>query len=241
METLGFVYLLTRRRLKLIDEFEYIPVQAGPFCAQVHNPTPYDPYVFVFDNVDHHPSPLLHFRASHVALMVEAQPRLSNVTRLQTLKGDVAESQIATLLRLYRRQPGHHSNITPAIYVPDSYEALRAQLEQPNTQPSARISTAVPSSPQLMNTAPALSTSFAKDGPMPGLTSISSASTDVSSQREDPDVDLYAGADMQLMEYAKERSITWEDLKNRPPLFGGEELGPWRFASADDICRSRGL
>jgi len=76
---------------------------------------------------------------------------------------------------------------------------------------------------------------------MPGLTPSSSASTDVLSQTEDADVNLYARADIELMEYAKERSVTWEDLKNRPPLFGGEEQGPWRFASADDICRSKRL
>jgi hypothetical protein len=227
--------------LKLIDEFEYIPVQAGPFRIHIHNPTPYDPYIFVFDNVDYRPSPLLHFRASHIALMVEAEPRLSSVTRVQSSKGDAAESQIATLLRLYRRQLGQYSDLAPAISVPDHYEAFCAQLEQPNTQPSAGILTAVPSSPQLMNTALAPSLSFAKDGPMPGLTPSSSASTDVLSQTEDADVDLYAGADIQSMEYAKERSITWEDLKNRPALFGGEEPGPWRFASADDICRSKWL
>ncbi len=73
---------------------------------------------------------------------------------------------------------------------------------------------------------------------MPGLTPSSSASIDDLSQTEDAE---YAGADIQLAEYAKERSVTWEDLKNRPPLFAGEELGPWRFASADDICRSRQL
>ena len=71
---------------------------------------------------------------------------------------------------------------------------------------------------------------------MPGL-SPTSPSTHVSPQTGDADVDLYAGADSQLMAYAKERSITWEDLKTRPPLFGGEELGQWRFANADDICR----
>ena len=77
---------------------------------------------------------------------------------------------------------------------------------------------------------------------MPDLTPSSSTSTDVSpSQLEDAGVDLYAGADIQLMEYAKERSVTWDDLKNKPPLFGGEEVGPWRFASADDICRRKWL
>jgi hypothetical protein len=31
---------------------------------------------------------------------------------------------------------------------------------------------------------------------------------------------------MRLLEYAKEPSITREDLKNRQPLFGDEETGP---------------
>lgn len=72
-----------------------------------------------------------------------------------------------------------------------------------------------------MNTAPAHSIFFANDD----LTPSSSASTDFLSQTEDSDVNLYAGADIQLMDYAKEREITWEDLKNRPLLFGGEEQG----------------
>jgi hypothetical protein len=32
-----------------------------------------------------------------------------------------------------------------------------------------------------------------------------------------------------------------QDLNTRPPLFGGEEQGPWRFASADDIIRAKQL
>ncbi|KAM6503830.1 hypothetical protein JOM56_000773 [Amanita muscaria] len=207
----------------LIDEFEYIPIQAGPFRMHIHNPTPYDPYIFAFDNTEHRASPLLHFRASHVALMVEAEPYLSSVTRVQSSKGDAAESQISTLLRLYRRQPGQYSSLTPVLSIPNNYEAFCTELEQPNTRSSAR---AVPSSPPVMN-APTPSISFAEVG----LTPSPSTSTDVSSQPEDADVDLYAGADIQLMEYAKERSVTWEDLKNRPPLFGGEEVGPWRFAT----------
>jgi hypothetical protein len=204
----------------------------------MHYPTPYDPSIFVFDNIDHRPCPLLHFRASHIALMVEAESHLSSVTRLKSSKGGVAEPQISALLRLYRRRPGQHSSLTPPIPIPNNYEALCAQLEQPNTQPSARILTASPSSPELMNTAPAHFISPAKDNPIPGLTPSSLASTDVSSQIEDADVNLYA---VGLMEYAKERSVTWEDLKNRPPLFGGQGQGSWRFASADDICRSKRL
>ena len=79
--------------------------------------------------------------------------------------------------------------------------------------------------------------SVANDGP-PDLSPSSSASTDISGQTEGPDLKLYPERDLQLIEYAKERSITWEDLKTRPPLFGGEEQGFWRFASADDVCRS---
>lgn len=83
------------------------------------------------------------------------------------------------------------------------------------------------------------SSSVETNHPMPGLTPSSSVETDLSSQTENADDNLYAGADVQLMEYAKEQSVTWEELKNRPQLFAGEELGPWRYASADDICRSK--
>jgi hypothetical protein len=88
--------------LKLIDEFDYIPVRGGAFHVHIHNQTPQDPYIFLFDNVDNRPCPLSHFRASHIALMVEAQPHLSNVTRLRSPKGDAAESEITTLVRLYQ-------------------------------------------------------------------------------------------------------------------------------------------
>jgi len=229
-----------RKFPELCDEFEYIPIQGGPFRIHMHNPTPYDPSNFVFDNIDYRLCPLLHFHASHIALMVEAEPHLTSVTRLQSSKGGIAEQQIYTLLRLYQRQPGQYSNIAPPISVPNQYKPFCAYLEQPNSQPSARVLSTIPGSPELTNTAPAYSNSFAKDDPVPGLTPSSSTSTNISSQTEDAGSNLPPGADVQLMEYAKEPSVgTWEDLKNRPPLFGGEEQGPWRFASADDICRSK--
>ena len=207
---------------KVIDEFEYIPIQPGPFRIHIHNPTPYDPHIFVFDNLEHRPSPLLHFHASPIALMVEAESHLSAVTRLQTPKADAAEPQIATLLRLYRRQPGRPSNYRPAISIPDGYETFSAELERPN---------AIPSSPRFINTA-APGRSYAAEG------SMSPSSSAVSCLTEDADLDLHEGADMQLLEYGKEPSITWEELRDRPLLFGGEETGRWRFASADQICRS---
>jgi hypothetical protein len=241
LDTLWFAELLTCRRLKLISEFEYIPIQGGPFRIHVHNPTPYDPLIFVFDNVDYRPCRLLHFRASHITLMVQADPHLSSVTRFQSPRGDMAETDVSTLLRLYRRQPRGSPNpsSTNAISVPDNYAAFCALLEQPNSHPNARILPSIPSSPPPA-TAPVHLMSGANDAP-PNLTPSSSASTDISSQAEGPDLELYPERDLQLIEYAKERSMTWEDLNNRPPLFGGEEQGFWRFASADDICRSKRL
>jgi len=100
--------------------------------------------------------------------------------------------------------------------------------------------TRIPSSPP---TAKARSTEFGLDGSgsdVPGLTPSSSASTDISSTTSDTlEVDLYAGADPQSLEYAKEHAMTWEELRSRPPLFGGEEVGKYRFASVDEICRSK--
>jgi hypothetical protein len=173
--------------------------------------------------------------------MVQADPHLSSVTRFQSAAGDTAETDVSTLLRLYRRQPSGHPDpsLMNTISIPDNYEAFCALLEQPNSHPNARILTSIPSSPPLA-TAPVHFMSVANDGP-PDLTPSSSASTDISSQTEGPDLELYPEGDLQLIEYAKERSITWEDLKTRPPLFGGEEQGFWRFASADDVCRSKRL
>ena len=148
---------------------------------------------------------------------------------------------MSTLSRLYRRQPSGHPTPSPmnAISVPENYEAFCALLEQPNSHPNARILTSIPSSPPPA-TAPVHFMSSANDGP-PDLTPTASASTDISCQNEGPDLKLYPEEDLQLMDCAKERSITWEDLKTRLPLFGGEDKGFWRFASADDVCRSKRL
>jgi hypothetical protein len=54
------------------------------------------------------------------------------------------------------------------------------------------------------------------------LTPSSSASTDGASGDTEVDPDLHAGTDPQLLKYVKERAMTWEDLRNRPPLFPGE-------------------
>jgi len=169
--------------------------------------------------------------------MVQAEPHLSSVTRLQSPRGDIAEPQIATLLRLYRRQPGLYRNSKTAISVPDNYEAFCEQLEQPDTQPNAYIFKNAISNLPLQ----AHSSSLANDGSLPSLTvySRSSTCTNFLPLAEHAGIDPYAGADLQLMEYVQERSITWEELKTRTPVFGGEEQGLLRFASAEDACRDR--
>jgi len=51
----------------------------------------------------------------------------------------------------------------------------------------------------------------------------------------DPDWDVRP--DPQLLEYVRERAVTWEDLKNRPLLFPGEGGGSWQFSSAEQVIR----
>ena len=133
---------------KLSNEFEYIPIRGGAFRIHIHNPTPYDQDVYLFDNIDHQPCPLLHFNASHIALMVQAEPHLASPVRFQTPKGNVAEPQVVTLLKLYQRQPGRPLN-PPIVSVPVHYAGLRAELD---SQPSAQILTPVPGSPPLSST-----------------------------------------------------------------------------------------
>jgi len=79
-----------------------------------------------------------------------------------------------------------------------------------------------------------MSFSFGRHLEMPELTPSSSANTMASEDTEiDPDL-----MDPQLIEYAKERAVTWEDLKTRPPLFPGEDGGTWQFSNAEDVIRS---
>lgn len=218
--------------VKLSDEFEYIPVRGGAFRFHVHNLTPYDQDIYFFDNMDHRPCPLLHFKASHVALMVQAESHLASVIRFQTSKGNAAETEVVRLLRLYQRKPSRPSN-SPSLFVPVHYAGLRAELENTNSRPSVRISPSILGSPPLTGV-DSHSPSFTNDSrqAMPGVTPGSSMTITISSQSED-------NSCTEEREYAKERSITWDDINNRPQLFGGKALGPWRFASAEDVCRSR--
>jgi hypothetical protein len=63
LDMLCIADLLTSCHLKLINEFEYIPITTTPFFAP--NPQPNSPRFlhFFFDNAERRPCPLLHFQA----------------------------------------------------------------------------------------------------------------------------------------------------------------------------------
>jgi hypothetical protein len=161
--------------------------------------------------------------------MVQAESWLSGVTRISTPKGDEAELQVTALLRLYRRKLGQK---TETLSRPAGLEDICYMMELPPSHPSTQILTAIPGSPPL-DTPSSQPTSFTGGHRIPVLSPSISASTDVSAQLED---DLCAGGDTQLTDYEKERSVTWDDIKNRPRLFGGEEMS-WRYSTAEDMCR----
>jgi hypothetical protein len=58
-----------------------------------------------------------------------------------------------------------------------------------------------------------------------GLAPSSSTTTLDASEDTGIDPDMYSQADPQLLEYVKERAVTWDDLKTRPPLFPGDDGG----------------
>jgi len=89
----------------------------------------------IFDTLDRYPCPLLHFQASPICLIVQAQPHLANATRLLSNKADDADIQITTLLKLYRRQQGGMGEMP--IPVPTSYVGIARMMGQPNTQAHA--------------------------------------------------------------------------------------------------------
>jgi hypothetical protein len=168
--------------------------------------------------------------------MVQAQPHLANATRLLSEKADEADVQITTLLKLYRKQPGGVSS-TP-IPIPASYARMIEQLD------AHHVSETSPSPPHPSNpTVPAPSVAYGFDfhSAVPGPTSSSFARTDGASEDTEADPDLHNETDLQLLEYAKERAMSWEDLKNRPPLFPGEEGGTWQFYCAEQIIRREWL
>lgn len=128
--------------------------------------------------------------------------------------------QIATLIRLYRRQPSPQSD--PVISVPKDYKCLCAQLEQPIVDAFSGLpDTALASF--LSHLFPGSSAS--------GTLSSRSELSDLGDTDDERDMDcdmkeredLSTEAEAWSIQYAKERSATWEELRNRVPLFGGAD------------------
>jgi len=184
--------------------------------------------------------------------MVQAQPKLANVMRFQSDQADVAESDVTELLKLYKRHPVWR--VDYPIPVPASYSHVRSTIRQSNTHLSSHVLPTNPSSPLRHSaSAPSMGHPFSLHTEVPGLApantvdvdlhpegvelapSLSTTTLDASKDTVDPD--MYAQADPQLLEYVKERPVTWDDLKTRPPLFPGEDGGDWQFSSAEQIIR----
>jgi hypothetical protein len=163
--------------------------------------------------------------------MVQAQPHLANVLRLETDRAADAQREVTTLLELYKRIPGGRRNNRTAVHAAYQPASMKQQL---NNRSSTHVLSTIPSSPppsHPFTSAPPRQSSFGFHLEMPGLTPSSSAST------MDASEDAEAPTDPQLLEYIKERAVTWEDLKSRPPIFPGEDGGDWQFSSAEQIIR----
>lgn len=150
--------------------------------------------------------------------MVQASSRLGDGSRIRTIRGDIAEGQITQLLALYRRHPGITDT---SISAPLEYsspasapsmlgfggpgphqESLADTLEATNSDPD-------PTSWSSLSVHPsALTPGFTGHQELPQLTPSLSGSTD---GFEEPYME--SGSDIQFLDYAKERAVTWDDLK----------------------------
>jgi hypothetical protein len=61
---------------QLSYEFEYIPIYYPRPLTFLHHPSGHDNTFVIFDTTDNTVCPLLHFRASHFALLAEAASRI---------------------------------------------------------------------------------------------------------------------------------------------------------------------
>jgi len=71
----------------------------------------------IFDTLDRYPCPLLHFQASPICLIVQAQSHLVNATRLLSNKADDADIQIHhTPQAIPEAAGGHGGDAYPCSY-----------------------------------------------------------------------------------------------------------------------------
>ncbi len=182
----------------------------------------------MFVTIDQAPCPDLHFQASPICLMIQAQPHLCNVVRRRTDRANAAQSEVNTLLELYQRRPGAGCN--NPIIVPVAYDLTSTMRQYNNNHPSAHVLPIIPSSPPPSHpttSAPPISFGFDRHLGLSASTMDAPEDTEV-----DPDI-----TDQQLLEYIKEPAVTWEDLKTRPPFFPGVGGGTWQFSCVEQIIR----
>jgi len=202
----------------------------------IHHPTPHDPMFFGFNmhgNLACHP---LHFQASFIALMLEAQPLLASVTRISGPKTDIAAREVIELMRLYNRMPQGRLRQPTVSVQTETGPFLRSLVQKSAEYSTTRVLPTVPGSPSLLAANQFQTTYSPSIHQVPGLTPSSSTSTNADSDASGFDC-AYTEADSQLLGYAKEPAMSWEDLKNRLPLVAGEQVGSYRFATAEEICR----
>jgi hypothetical protein len=252
--------------MQLGNEFEFIPIIAIDYLACVHNSTRYDSDMFLFDNFDRHPCRLLHFQASHLALLVEAQSRINLITRLKNARTNSAQYEVNLLLELYDRRPGRLLASGISTQANSQSDAISSYLTNHRRPPVSRNLPTILGSPTFDNNilgqhmtasssfpdgqfpAPAPSSSFSADGApssrsggqSPILTPHSSFSTDIVS--DDPLTPYIFDNDARDVDalsqaYMKERAVTWDELKTRPLVSSSEGDGVWRFSSAEQIIR----
>jgi hypothetical protein len=235
-------------RIKLSWAYEFVPIYSGHFFMFVHHPTPFDGNWFPFDTFGTKLCPPLHFQASFLALMLEAHTHFTNVTRIRTAETDLAALQVTELMKLYNRTPCGQTS-QPLVSPPASALRILYSLnQQQNIFPTSSVFPTIPGSPSL-SSAQQHTTSFAQhtaslapdsqEPNVPGSTLSLSTSTNASSDASGFDqVDsAYENADPQLLDYAREPAMSWENLKNRPPLFPGVQVDSGRFETAEDVCR----
>jgi len=154
--------------------------------------------------------------------MLEAQPLLAGVARIETTKTDKAEREITELLRLFNRIPS--GEFRPKIIsVPTSaIPFLNSLVQNGTTYPRAPVLPTIPGSPSLSTSTPPRSMSFSTDRQVPNAPGLTPSLWNTAFDVSEPD-DAHTEADPQLLEYSKEPTMSWEDLNDRTPLGSRQE------------------
>jgi hypothetical protein len=217
--------------VKVPNEVEYIPVHSSWFLACIHNVTPFDPTLFVFDNRDTHPCPILHFRVSPIALLMRADGLLGLHSAFSNDRTNRASSECWQLLDLYSRK------LTPSQ--PPWFAAMPANIGSFSStmDPFESSQHAISPSP----IAPAhedAPTAMSNDPDSLGLDAPSPRSTFPTHDEVPSTQEMYESSDdgNELSQY-EEPVVTLEDIRKRPHIPPPSEDEFWRFSSSDEASR----